>query len=323
MKSRVLLRAVMSVTAAGTLVGTASGQQFGGATDQLMEHLRQSQSVDPNMTPIRGPGDYRFSLVWHRIGRTYFVHVPNGYRGGPMPMLIALHGEDGEGEFDQDSELVRKSNKAGFIVVSPDGYPLIAGAESSGGVRATWNAGRCCGPAQNHNADDVGFIREVISRVERQTKIDPQRIFATGYSNGAMMAWRLACESPEIRAIAPVAGTDNTTTCHPSHPVAVIEFHAMDDHDIPFAGGKGRQSIGRIEFTSVPASQAKWVDIDHADSAATRVLAVRGAHCDVHHAKAGGAPVELCVTDKGRHNWPGATNAIDADDLMRNFFLSL
>jgi poly(3-hydroxybutyrate) depolymerase len=36
------------------------------------------------------------------------------------------------------------------------------------------------------------------------------------------------------------------------------------------------------------------------------VLSVTGAHCDLHAAKPGGAPVELCVTDSGGHSWPGA-----------------
>ena len=64
--------------------------------------------------------------------------------------------------------------------------------------------------------------------MERQANIDPRRIFGTGMSNGAMMDWRLACELPEIRGIAPVEGTDNTPNCRPLRPVAVMEFHAAD-----------------------------------------------------------------------------------------------
>jgi len=44
-------------------------------------------------------------------------------------------------------------------------------------------------------------------------------------SNG-MLAQRLACEAADVfRAIAPVAGTDNTQSCTPSRPVPVIECH--------------------------------------------------------------------------------------------------
>jgi len=62
------------------------------------------------------------------------------------------------------------------------------------------------------------------------------------------------------------------------------------------------------------------------------VLTVAGAHCDLHPAKPGGAPVELCVTATGGHSWPGGgtqqgrkqpSMAISANDLMWNFFSSL
>jgi polyhydroxybutyrate depolymerase len=146
-----------------------------------------------------------------------------------------------------------------------------------------------------------------------------------------MMSWRLACEAPEIRAIAPVEGTDNTPSCSPKHAVAVIEFHAADDPNVPFKGGVG-VGPSHTDFVSVPATQAKWVRIDRAEGQAKRVLTVPGAHCDLHRAKPGGAPVELCVTDTGGHSWPGGgtqqgrkqpSMAISANDLMWQFFSSL
>jgi polyhydroxybutyrate depolymerase len=275
------------------------------------------------------PGDYRFSFVHDGIAREYLVHVPKSYRGQPTPLLIALHGGGGDADFQADDSkyrLISKSEQAGFIAVFPNGYSRFAS-----GILATWNAGSCCGAAQKNNVDDVGFIREVIHRVERQARIDPSRVFATGMSNGAMMSWRLACEAPEIRAIAPVEGTDNTATCKPSHPVAVIEFHSADDPNVPFNGGVG-VGPSHADFTSVPASQGKWVQLDRAEPNARRVLTLAGAHCDLHGAKSGGAPVELCLTGTGGHSWPGGgtqqgrkqpSMAISANDLMWNFFSSL
>jgi polyhydroxybutyrate depolymerase len=154
----------------------------------------------------------------------------------------------------------------------------------------------------------------------------------TGMSNGAMMSWRMACEAPDlIRGIAPVEGTDNTRTCNPARPVPVIEFHSADDDHVPFNGGRG-VGPSDTDYASVPATQAKWVRLDGASSAARRVLTVPGAHCDLHPAKAGGAPVELCVTETGGHSWPGGgaqqgrkapSMANSANDRMWDFFASL
>ena len=331
MRSR-FLTGVAVLTAVGVTIGGTAVAQRAGRLQQVIERaetLRGRQPADPNMTPIRGPGDYRFSFVHDGIAREYLVHVPKSYRGAPVPMLVALHGGGGDDDFQADDskyKLISKSEQAGFIAVFPNGYSRFAN-----GILATWNAGSCCGAAERNNVDDAGFIREVVRRIERQASIDPNRIFATGMSNGAMMDWRLACEAPEIRAIAPVEGTDNTTSCNPAHPVAVIEFHSADDPNVPFNGGVG-VGPSHTDFVSVPATQAKWVRTDRADPAAKRVLTVNGAHCDLHAASAGGAPVELCVTDTGGHSWPGGgtqqghkqpSMAISANDLMWSFFSSL
>ena len=336
MKSRFLIGAAM-LAAVGTVVGGAAAAQRSGERGQLVERLRQHAAerrakapADTNMTRITHPGDYRFSFTHGGMTREYLVHVPRSYNGGPAPLLIALHGGGGDADFqanDKNYGLITKSEQAGFIAVFPSGYSRMPS-----GILATWNAGRCCGKAVEKNIDDVGFVREVIARMQKQARIDARRIFATGMSNGAMLSWRLACEAPEIRAIAPVAGTDNTARCNPAHPVPVIEFHAIDDDHVPFNGGKGDLSMVKVDFTSVAASQAKWVGLNRAEANAKRVLSVPGAHCDLHAARPSGAPVELCVTDSGGHSWPGAggqrgrkqpSMAINANDLMWNFFSSL
>jgi len=331
MKSRFVVAIAVLAAVGVTIGGTAVAQRLGRFRQAIgrEEQLKSQLPADPNPTPITAPGDYRFSFAYDGMKREYLVHVPKSYDGQPTAMLLALHGGGGDADFQADDskyKLISKSEKAGFIAIFPNGYGRLPG-----GIFATWNAGTCCGAAQKNKVDDVGFIREVIHRMERQARIDPKRIFAAGMSNGAMMSWRLACEAPEIRAIAPVEGTDNTTTCNPDHPVPVIEFHAADDPNVPFNGGVG-VGPSNSDFVSVPVTQAKWVRIDHAYSKARRVLAVPGAHCDLHEAKPGGAPVELCVTDSGGHSWPGGgtqqgrkqpSMAISADDLMWSFFSSL
>jgi polyhydroxybutyrate depolymerase len=331
MKSRFLTGAALLGAVALTIGGNAAAQRLGQFRQviQREEQLKSQLPADPNATPITAPGDYRFSFAHDGIIREYLVHVPRSYHGQPTPILIALHGGGGDADFQADDskyKLISKSEQAGFIAVFPNGYGRLPG-----GIFATWNAGTCCGAAQKNNVDDVGFIREVIHRVEGQAAIDPKRVFAAGMSNGAMMSWRLACEAPEIRAIAPVEGTDNTTACKPQHPVAVIEFHSADDPNVPFNGGVG-VGPSHTDFTSVPATQSKWIALDRADASARRVLTVPGAHCDLHPAGRGGEPVELCVTDTGGHSWPGGgtqqgrkqpSMAISANDLMWSFFSSL
>ena len=322
------------LTAVALAIGGAAAAQRAGRLRQIIQMEQQHRSAvpaDPNSTPVKAPGDYRFSFVHDGIMREYLVHVPRSYRGVPTPMLVALHGGGGSADFQADDsryKLISKAEAAGFIAVFPNGYSRFPG-----GILATWNAGACCGAAQKNDVDDVGFLREVIRRVDRQARIDPRRVFMTGMSNGALMSWRMACEASDlVRGIAPVEGTDNTAHCAPSRPVAVIEFHALDDDHVPLNGGKGVSALTDTDFASVPATQSKWIGLNRADPAAKRVLTVSGAHCDLHPAKPGGAPVELCLTDRGGHSWPGGgtqqgrkapSMAISANDLMWSFFSSL
>jgi polyhydroxybutyrate depolymerase len=223
--------------------------------------------------------------------------------------------------------LKQKAEEAGFIAVFPNGYSRLPG-----GILATWNAGACCGKAVENRIDDVGFLKEVIERVSRQANVDRTRVYSTGMSNGGLMSYRLACEIPHIRAIAPVAGTDNTLTCKPARPVPVIHFHARDDSHVLFTGGSGKDALTKTDFVSVPATIAKWVGINSAAPKARRVVDVPGAACDRHAAGPRGAPVQLCVTETGGHSWPGAPSrranknpsmAISANDLMWQFFQSI
>jgi len=94
MKSRFKM-GVAVLTAVGAIIGGTAVAQRAGRLQQIMQHARERRSqqpADPNATPIRAPGDYRFSFVHGGLTREYLVHVPKSYRGAPTPMLIALHG---------------------------------------------------------------------------------------------------------------------------------------------------------------------------------------------------------------------------------------
>ncbi|MCC7325355.1 MAG: prolyl oligopeptidase family serine peptidase [Burkholderiales bacterium] len=292
---------------------------------------RTHEAINPS-GKITQPGDYRFTLEHGGLERMYLVHVPAKYRPGhPAPLLVSLHGGGGSMNYmasDENYGQISKSDREGFIVVFPNGISRL-----KNGLMATWNAGTCCGAARDRNIDDVGFIRKMIDKLSRQLDIDRQKIFATGMSNGGLMALRLACEmSDTFKAVASVAGTDNTTSCSPANPVSVLFIHARNDDHVPFEGGrgKGRHQEAVTSFTSVPESVSRWVKRDDCSVTSKRVLDKPGAYCERYAPCRDNAQVELCVTDSGAHSWPGAakwrsieppSTAINANDVMWDFFM--
>lgn len=334
---RILLLAALL---AGTATATA---QNGPLRERLRERVaeRAGQNVAPQPArllragePITAPGRYEIRLRHGGRERMALVHVPETHDAGqPAPLVLALHGGGGGAIYQADDAnygLIGKSEQAGFIAVFPNGI-----SDAGNGMLATWNAGNCCARARDENVDDVGFLRAVVADVATRTRIAPQRVYAIGMSNGAMMAYRLACEAGDVfRGIMAVAGTDNTRACTPRQPVPVLHVHARDDDMVLFNGGAGarlRRGGLAADFVAVPESIARWVKLNRAVATPRRVLSVPGAYCDLHEADPGGAPVKLCVTETGGHSWPGGqktrgeaepSGAVRANDLMWEFFTS-
>ncbi len=76
-------------------------------------------------------------------------------------------------------------------------------------AQQVWNNGREVAkyPAHRKHVDDVGFLSALIDHLVATRHIDPHRVYATGPSNGGIMADLLGCElSDKLAAITPVIG---------------------------------------------------------------------------------------------------------------------
>lgn len=179
--------------------------------------------------------------------RTYHLYVPNGLPKGPVPLLVALHGGLGSGvQFEQNTDFDGLAQANHFLVVYPDGTPTALGP-----THLVWNAGGCCGLAQasRENVDDVGFIEALVSHLEARYHVDRSRVFVTGHSNGALLAFALVCaDARGIDAIAVQAGALLVSPCHPAEPVSALEIHGTDDQNIPINGGKGARDVSGTTF---------------------------------------------------------------------------
>ncbi|MGY4828475.1 extracellular catalytic domain type 1 short-chain-length polyhydroxyalkanoate depolymerase [Sphaerotilaceae bacterium SBD11-9] len=295
----------------------------------LMAGLMCAAAWGQEAGALTSPGDHSFTLVHAGHTRQYRVHVPPGYSAErPMPVVFSLHGGGGNMELQATDSYygqISKADQAGYVAVFPNGYSRLRS-----GKLATWNAGHCCGAARDGDSDDVGFIREIVKRLSAQPGVDAGRFYVDGMSNGAMMSYRLACEMPEVfKAIAAVAGTDNTRSCNPQAPISILHIHAKDDPLELFDGGAGRQRAAVTAFVSVPDSVAKWVRLNACKPTPRRVLDQADAYCDAYTGCRGGVEVRLCVTQTGGHSWPGGKKprggaagsaAFSATDLIWDFF---
>ncbi len=268
------------------------------------------------------PGTKTATIDFGGTMRTYLVHVPKGYTGDKAwPVVIALHGlTDNAAKMETMTGFDSLADKAGFLVVYPEGLSDFTGG--------SWNAGNCCGAAKTANADDVGFLMNVLVDLNAHFCTDSKRIFATGFSNGAYMAQRLGCEKADVfAAIAAVSGEINIATCTPSRAISVLEFHGTADPVVPYGGGGLTGGAWSVDQTF-----AFWRD--NALCAEPKAVAISqkgDATCTGFSLCKDGAAVELCVIDQGGHQWPNSPSGpapfvgkmstdIDATSAIWQFF---
>ncbi|MFM8304815.1 MAG: alpha/beta hydrolase family esterase [Actinomycetota bacterium] len=192
--------------------------------------------------------------------RRYRLYVPASLpTAGDVPLLVALHGGLGtSAQFAANSGFDGLAEANRFVVVYPDGIGARAGVSGF----QTWNGGYCCGPAVRENVDDVAFVRQVIDAVDAQLPVDPSRTYASGHSNGAIMAYRLACElSDLIVAIGVQAGSLGVDDCAPARPVSVFHLHGTADTNHPIDGGTG-SGIAGVTFRPARAAVEAFVTAD-------------------------------------------------------------
>lgn len=267
-------------------------------------------------------------MTFGGVERTFRVYRPaNLSRERAVPLVVVLHGGFGTGaQAERSYRWDQAADRYGFVVVYPDG------------IARSWNAGLCCGRAVRDHVDDLGFLAAMIDRVAGQEHIDRTRIAVTGISNGALMAYRMACEGTvPLRAIGSVAGTMLTRCTHPQR-TSVMEIHGLADHNIPFNGGKGDGPAG-IFTPPIESVVNRWRAIDDCD--APRVTTSHTVTTEASKCADGRAVTLITIAGAG-HQWPGGvppppglvaythaigiwgidtvSNALDATETLYRFF---
>lgn len=245
--------------------------------------------------------------------RSYRLFVP-GAAAESGPVVVMLHDAGGSPEsIAQATQLDRAAREHGFAVA----YPAS--------VSGTWNAGFCCGGAPAEGVDDMAFLDELLARLDAHDRVDGEAVYLAGVSNGAVMAYRYACEGEAaVAGVASVAGAMAFDDCDPAGPTSVLEIHGTADEVVPVDGGE------LADFTQasrpVPSSQElaeQWADLNGCGEATTEteglVTTTAWPDCD------GDAAVRLIVIEGAGHTWyaPGfgeANGAVDATATLVDFF---
>ncbi len=265
----------------------------------------------------------RISLEVDTI-REFILHLPEDYDGTePLPILFAFHGGFGfSGQFENESGLSDLADEEKFIVV----YPQALGSTRS------WNTGACCGYAFNNNINDILFVERMIEYLNSNYSIDPDRIYATGFSSGAMMTYAVACKLSHLfAAVAPVSSSMIIDECSPEcSPVPIIHIHSAPDSSALFYGGYSANPLLRFYYPPVDSVMRSWAMKNECEDVIDTIRMENGTSVYRWNNCANNSFQEIWLSEDGGHKWPGtsgegilsgdmATQDFSATHLLWNF----
>lgn len=249
--------------------------------------------------------------------RSYLLHLPAGYSPAhPLPVVMAFHGRKGDG---YDIEAFSGLDALDAVVVYPVGLP----GESD---EPAWQ-----GAPYQPPSDDVLFVSDLLDRLQATLCVDPQRIYATGKSNGAGFTALLACWlQHRIAAFATIAGAyypETRVGCRPGTPVSIVDFHGTAD---PIVSYDGEASSHGEPLPALMDWVQGWADHDHCGPPASTAIGSDVTEIAFRHCAADADIVHYRIAGAG-HTWPGelvdsgpgsATRTISATAVLWRFFLA-
>lgn len=255
------------------------------------------------------------TLAWGGRTREYDVYRPTGATGAPLPLIVALHGSSQSADqFRHVAKLSLAAERNTFLVAYPEGVGL------------NWNDGRQVSGIEtfDQNIDDVGFLNAMVAAIDAEFNVDTTRVYATGFSNGGIMALRWAQETPAtlagigcVAASLPVQLYERPALA----PVPAIFINSIDDPVLPYNGGPVT-FLGFLlgNMASVPDTIDYWVDLNQANPEPLATAIPDAAPYDnclvqqnFHAPLTGGVDVLAYTITGGGHAWPGGPQQYEAD----------
>jgi poly(3-hydroxybutyrate) depolymerase len=163
--------------------------------------------------------------------RDYILRLPDGYDAStPHRIIFAFHGMQGSAEQvdtggPPNAGLPSSTPYYDIMQASTDTI-FVAGQALSGG----WT---------NTNNRDLDYVQALVTDLESKLCIDESRVFATGFSFGAIMTITIACNMPDVfRAVAAMSGSLQNGCPANDHSIAYWASHGTMDTTIDISKGE-------------------------------------------------------------------------------------
>jgi polyhydroxybutyrate depolymerase len=242
--------------------------------------------------------------------REYLLFAPGRH---VAPLVMFLHGAGATAEWaDDETGWSLLAEREGFALALPEGLrPDLSSPPKFLTNPPRWNDGSHDVLDSHLLPDDVAFLTAVIDDIRGRTGIDHSRVFVSGFSNGAGMAFRFAAERADLlAAIAPIAGHCWVAAPQPVRPLPTLYLVGSVDPLIPLRGGEVRSPWQHRYVHRPPVADAleRWARAMGCESVPRRESEAAGVRVDIYP----GPVLFRSVTIDGLgHHWPGGKGRLN------------
>ena len=226
------------------LSGCGGGGSSSSETIPIITPPPPPTNTVPDCTPTTYTNTLYCTSKRQNLNREFYIYIPDDIdtTNSQVPLLFSLHGYTSRAIWNlgyTGFQSIAETEK--FIVIYPQGTILASTGETH------WNVG---GWTVGSTTDDVDYLSSLIDWAYSEYKIDRNRVYSTGMSNGGFMSYHLACNlSYKIAAIASVTGSMTPQTynsCSPTHPTAILQIHGTADGVVPYYGNSISRAIPTV-----------------------------------------------------------------------------
>ena len=261
-----------------------------------------------------------FTMNHEGLEREYILYKPKNFsENGPLVMM--LHGySSNNNNLLSYSKMNAIADQNGFMICYPQGAITYLTNQSH------WNAN-----LQMSDVNDIDFLSDLVTEIQKQYKVSKENVFVAGMSNGGFMSYTLGCERSDIfKAVASVTGTMSGydwENCSPEYKIPVMQISGTIDRTVPWDGtmntafgwGGAPHILEVMEFWSDLNACTKdelinFPDIDKSDNSTVSLTKKKGGSYNNE--------VWFYKIEGGGHDWPGAwgNKDIDASEEIWKFF---
>ena len=299
---------IVFLFASSTISGCLGGEEE-ASDDMVVLPILE----DPCLIPSSLMTQSLTSIEVNGVEREFRLSAPSSEPGTRLPLVIAFHGgTDSQEDFAQQEQFDQLGEQEKFIMA----YAIAEQDRTA--AEGEWFLNTAATSEEDNN-----FAEAIVDELSESYCVDQDRLYAIGYSLGAMFTYEIACQlNHRFAATASFAGTMpvNPESCDLARGIGRLHIHGKLDYIIYYHQDwewKDGEHEGVGTMSEVPNLIDYW-----AAKSSCQAISVETSLTEehiIHNDCMDDVIIEHYGLQIWDHNWPGEVDGQPTYELMWNF----